>query len=85
MAQATVAVQENLPNVQNHLEDAGYYVVSLAPTQNAAPARAEAIVITGGSDDALGREQVHSSVPVIDARGLTPKQVLERLKRHVSP
>ncbi len=82
---STVAVDQDLTNVKQHLENAGYDVVAMSRRDKTIDPSAEAIVLSGLSENPMGREEVLTSVPVVDADGLSPSQVLERLNRHVSP
>jgi hypothetical protein len=44
---------------------------------------AEAVVISGGDRDFLGFTEPHTGAPVISARGRSPQEVLEDLRRRL--
>lgn len=77
MARKVVAVEEALVPVQDYLRGKGYRVVGL----DADLARVDAVVVRGSDVDALGRQDVLTPAPVIEAAGLTPEEVDREIQR----
>lgn len=71
-----IAVEENLPQISEYLRGSGFQTVN---TTDANVKRAAAVVISGADKDVLGMEAVVTGAPVINARGLTPEEVLQML------
>jgi predicted CoA-binding protein len=71
----TVAVEDSLTPIRQYLQEKGYEVVSLRPGH-----KADAAVISGGDKDVMGIQTVAQDVPVIDARGMRPEEVLQALE-----
>lgn len=72
-----IAVQGDLSPVSELLRERGYDVV---PLTDEALGGADAVILTGESDDMLGDETIRTQVPVISAEGLTPEEVLRRIE-----
>ncbi|MGB9803197.1 YkuS family protein [Desulfofundulus sp.] len=70
-----VAVEENLTGVRNLLKEQGYTVVDPGSEENVL-----AIVLTGLDNNTMNMQDITTKVPVIDAAGKTPEQVLSRIK-----
>ena len=70
-----VAVEDSLGPVRARLEAAGYEVVALRPGIRGVAA----IVVSGMDADVSGDERVAAPVPVIDADGKSPDQVLAQV------
>ncbi len=70
-----VAIEESLQQIKEYLNSQGYDVVDLK--QNVKPV--DAVIISGQDKDVLGMQDVSVHAPVINARGLTPKEVYEEL------
>ncbi|MEW6183266.1 MAG: YkuS family protein [Bacillota bacterium] len=70
-----IAVDENLSNVRSLLTQEGFEVVPPAESSGAS-----AFVISGMQENLLGIEDITEAVPVVDARGMTPQEVLSSLK-----
>lgn len=78
-----IAVEKNLTPIKEYLENKGYEVECFeGPVENAWDhcKDLEAIVITGMSQDMLGIQNTSSKAVVIDADGMTPEEVEERLE-----
>lgn len=80
MVQKTVAVDRSLSPVKSLLESQGFKVVDLENWQNS---EAQALVVSGQQDNLLNIHDTATEVPVINAEGLTPEEVLHQVKRTV--
>lgn len=72
-----IAVEDNLTGVRDLLEKSGYEVVRLAEQREA-----DAIVVTGMDNNVLNMQDIATGVPVIDASGKTPQEILESLRNY---
>jgi len=70
-----IAVEEGLTPIKRYLEKNGYHVVDLQSGRKAA-----AMVISGGDENMLGIQTMARDVPVIDARGMRPEDVLQTIE-----
>ncbi|NLM45758.1 MAG: YkuS family protein [Firmicutes bacterium] len=70
-----IAVEEGLTPIKRCLENNGYIVVDLQSGR-----KASAMVISGGDENVLGMQTVARDVPVIDARGMRPEDVLRAIE-----
>ena len=71
----TIAVEDTLGNVKDYLEKSGYKVVKFTGQEDA-----DAYVISGMDDDIMGMQDVMTEVPVIDADGKTPEEIVSSLR-----
>lgn len=79
-----VAIENNLDNVKEYLEKKGISVEMFDDTQllNAAGiGRYDAVIISGGNKNFLGIEDITTNIPVIDARGMTPKEIYDSITK----
>jgi phosphoribosylcarboxyaminoimidazole (NCAIR) mutase len=77
-----VAVERNLRNVKEYFENQGYKVDIFEDTELEdikTRDNYEAIIISGGNKDLCGMQDTLTSIPVIDATGMTPEELLNRL------
>lgn len=83
MAKKRVAVENTLGNMKQYLDEKGYEVVQLDPhTQSGIEMKnCDAIIIGGTDENLMGMETIKTEAPVIDARGMSPEQVLNRLEQ----
>lgn len=86
-----VAVEPALNNVKEYLESQGLSCVEASAQSGAsttsATASAGAIgcyVVTGADQNLMGMENVVANVPVINADGMSPQQVYDRVKKYMS-
>lgn len=77
---ALIAVEEGLGNIQKALQEAGHHVVELDPVNQK---RAHVIVISGIDHNMLQQEDISSNVPVINASGYTPEEVVKAVRQHL--
>ncbi|QUI24300.1 YkuS family protein [Vallitalea pronyensis] len=78
-----IAVERELTPIREYLEEKGYDVETFEGTVEDAwehYSDIEAIVITGMSEDMLGIQDTLSKAIVIDADGMTPEEVEERIE-----
>ncbi|MBM7855807.1 hypothetical protein JOC37_002227 [Desulfohalotomaculum tongense] len=75
MQNKKIAVEDNLTDVKQALQQRGYQVVSPQQGQDAA-----AMVITGMDENIMGMMGITSSAPVIEARGLTTGEILQKIE-----
>ncbi|MEW6274507.1 MAG: YkuS family protein [Bacillota bacterium] len=73
----TIAVEDNLTGVRDLLEKNGYAVVSLSRQRDA-----DAVVVTGLDNNVLNMQEISTKVPVIDAAGKTPEEILAGLRQY---
>jgi uncharacterized protein related to proFAR isomerase len=78
MIQGIIAVEPNLSNVMELLETEGYEVVAL---DKSSIDTADAIVVSGADINLMNMQDTLSEVPVINAAGKTPEEILEELDR----
>lgn len=75
-----VAVEDSLRRVKDRLRAGGFDVLSLSA---GVPEHVVAIVVDGLDDRYLGRHDVVGRVPVIDASGRAPDDVLAEVGRRL--
>ncbi|MEW6423613.1 MAG: YkuS family protein [Bacillota bacterium] len=73
----TIAVEDSLTGVRDLLEKNGYAVVSLSRQRGA-----DAVVVTGLDNNVLNMQDISTKVPVIDAAGKTPEEILASLRQY---
>ncbi|MFC4768458.1 YkuS family protein [Effusibacillus consociatus] len=76
-----VAVESNLSHVQEYLSEQGYQVDNLDASNLNQAQNYSAIVISGSDQNMMGIQNVAQNCPTINAHGLTPQQVHERLQQ----
>ncbi|PKM82941.1 MAG: hypothetical protein CVU89_02055 [Firmicutes bacterium HGW-Firmicutes-14] len=82
MARKRVAIENTMGNMRDYLSEKGYEVVQLDPhTQTGIELKnCDAVVIAGTDENLMGINSIKTESPVIDARGMSPQQVLNRLE-----
>ena len=76
--QGLVAVERNLANIADILEESGYEVVSL---DEADLQSVDAVVVSGMDNNLINDQETITAVSVINAAGKSPTDVLEELAR----
>ncbi len=78
-----VAVEQNLTPVREYLSQQGYQVEALdaSKIENGAQNNYTAIIISGVDQNLMGIQNVVQNCPVINAEGLTPQEVHQRLQQ----
>jgi hypothetical protein len=71
----TIAVEEGLKPVKELLQHRGYNVVDIRSGRSA-----DAAVINGMDGNIMGIQQMVMDLPVVNARGRTPEEVLYELE-----
>jgi galactitol-specific phosphotransferase system IIB component len=78
-----VAVEKNLQNVKEYFEKKGYEVDTFDDTQIeriGTLSDYRAVIVSGGNIDFLGIEDTNTKAPVINAKGMSPESILNRLE-----
>ncbi len=73
----TIAVEDTLTGVRDLLQRNGYEVVRLSERRDA-----DAVVVTGIDNNVLNMQVMDTKVPVIDAAGKTPEEILASLRQY---
>lgn len=78
-----IAVEQSLNRFAQVLQDNGYEVVQLDPLSESGAEliNCAAVVVSGMDRNMLGRQDIQTAAPVIDATGLTSDQLLEEVRR----
>lgn len=84
MTNKKVAIEQNLSNVRDYLSQEGYQCVSL-DNQTQSGQGVDAIIVSGADNNLMGISDTTSQAPVINAHGLTPEDVCNRLKQIQQP
>lgn len=74
-----IGVEQSLSNVEAALQAKGYEVVQLRSEEDAK--KCDACVITGIDEDVMGISNVVTEGSVIDARGLSADEVIQRVDK----
>ncbi|MBX5465418.1 MAG: YkuS family protein [Clostridia bacterium] len=77
---ATVAVQGGLRPFREALRQAGFRVLEWEGPDNPPPAPAQVLVTSGLDENLLGVAGVRQAMPVVDADGRTPAEVVEAVR-----
>jgi len=72
-----VGVEDNLKPVKEYLSSKGYEVCSI---REDLLENFDALVISGMSENFLGVQDTETGAPVIDAAGLSPKEIFSRIE-----
>jgi hypothetical protein len=75
-----VAIEQNLEPIQQYLQQQGYQCEQLNQ-QNASAQGYSAIIISGADRNLMGIENATTQAPVINADGMTPQDVAQRLQQ----
>lgn len=83
MAKKRIAIESTLGNFRDYLTEKGYEIVQLDPhTQTGIELKnCDAIIVSGQDEDLIGMNTAKTEAPVIDTRGMTPEQVLNRIEQ----
>ncbi len=77
-----IAVERGLDPVKSYLEQQGFQVVDMENEASSAK-DASVICVTGADKNLMGMQDVVVNVPVVSCEGLSPEQVLERVREYV--
>ncbi len=76
----TIAVEGTLRPIADILRRQGYQVIDIEDDLSGA----NVIVVSGSDDNLMGRQDMVAEVPVINADGQTPEDVLRSVKEKLS-
>jgi hypothetical protein len=71
-----IAVEDQLTDVKQMLQENGYTVVSPKNSANVA-----AVVVSGMDNNLMNMQGITTKAPVIDAAGKSPDQILSRIRQ----
>lgn len=80
MTNKRVAIEANLSNVRQYLEGQGYQCDTLDANSAAGQGYA-ALVVSGADKNLMGIQDTVTKAPVINAEGLRPDEVAQRLQQ----
>jgi hypothetical protein len=82
---AKVAVESDLANVSDYLEEQGYQVIEFIHSDEIVDELQEvdAIVISGMQENLLGMEDIETEALMIEASGLTPEEIGDMLEQQL--
>lgn len=75
-----VAVEDGLSNVSRALRDAGFQVTGTGPGDLQG---VQAVVVSGGDSNIMQMEDIKTRVPVLNASGRTPEEIVKTLKERL--
>lgn len=79
-----VAVEKNLANVKQYFEENGYQVDMIEDSEIdtiGGISKYDAIIVSGGNIDFMGMQDTNTRTPMIDASGLSPTEIFNRVTR----
>ncbi|MBL4936746.1 YkuS family protein [Clostridium sp. YIM B02515] len=79
-----IGVQKELSTIRDYLSDNGYKVFEVDTTNITSSTTLlsfDAVVVSGASDNIMGIDDTEAKIPVINADGLTPVDILDQLNR----
>ncbi|MCR4435255.1 MAG: YkuS family protein [Clostridiales bacterium] len=79
----SIAIEPNLTPIKDYLSSKGYHVESMSFDRSASSWQAknfDAIIVTGLNDNLAGINDTNTKAVVIEAKGLTPEQILHELQ-----
>lgn len=78
MRTLTIAVSDELSSVKNYFVEQGHTVVPVLPDRIK---DVDAVVLSGMRQDVAGIQDVQIHVPVLEARGLAPEEIMVEVER----
>lgn len=79
-----IAVQMGLKPIKDYLSEEGYIVKEFDNRKKNAGNflnKYDAVVVTGGNQNVMGVDEIISSVPIIDANGMTGEEVKMQIEK----
>jgi len=79
-----IGVQKELSTIRDYLSDNGYKVFEVDTTNITSSTTLlsfDAVVVSGASDNIMGIDDTEAKIPVINADGLTPVDILDQLNK----
>lgn len=83
MEGARIAVEAGLEEMHQHLVREGFSVTPIPAVGGDLPRDVDCVVIRGGDVNVMGQQQRTVGVPVIDVRGMDPRQVADEVRRRL--
>jgi hypothetical protein len=82
---AKVAVEADLTTVSDYLEEQGYQIIEFMHSEGNADELQEvdAIITNGMHENLLGMEDTETEAIMIEANGLTPEEIGDRLEQEL--
>jgi galactitol-specific phosphotransferase system IIB component len=82
---AKVAVEADLTNVSDYLEEQGYQVIEFMHSEEIAEdlQEVDAIITSGMHENLLGMEDIETEALMIEANGLTPEEISDMLEQQL--
>ncbi|HJV46979.1 MAG TPA: YkuS family protein [Bacillota bacterium] len=77
---AIIAIEQSLHHIESFLKSNGMEVVGISTN---AASRADAFVISGMDQNVMGMAEATTGVPVINAEGKTPQEVLRDIQHSI--
>lgn len=78
-----IGIDKGLTPVRDYLKDEGYEVAELDMVDPEVIRDFDAVVVSGLGKDVMGIQDTTSQVPIIDAAGMTPNEVLSEVKSRI--
>ncbi|MGE5474926.1 MAG: YkuS family protein [Ignavibacteriales bacterium] len=79
-----IGIEKGLTSVKNYLNQRGYMASEIDFTHKNDPSfikNLDAIVLTGIDDNFLGVQNVTTNIPIIEATGLSPEEIVNLIER----
>ena len=82
---AKVAVESDLSNVSEYLEDQGYEIIEFFHSDELSEElqNVDAIVTSGMDENLLGMHDIETNAFIIEASGLTPEEIGDMLEQRL--
>ncbi len=78
-----IAVEQGLKAVSQRLSRSGFEITAIPAIGANIPGDVDAVVITGGDENMMGQHDMRVNVPVIDATGMDPDQVVAAVRQRL--
>lgn len=80
-----IAIDEKLSPIEDFLKRKGYDTQCInMNSENVKNQNYDAFIVSGGDENILGIQDTVSKAPVINAAGLTPEQIDQKIKQKLS-
>lgn len=77
----TIAISDDLSNIKDYFTMQGHRVV---PVLEDSVHDVDAVVLSGMKKDVVGIQDIRTGVPVLEARGLSPEEIMSEVKRRTN-
>lgn len=81
-----IAVEKGLGNISDYLSDYGYEIYEIDAAQKDNKdfiVGFDAVVLTGLNTNFIGVQDTYGNAPIIEAKGLSPKDVKDAIERSI--